>query len=108
MLVKCFKILANLFYDCFIRILTNVLLMKQQHDTCVAYLHIDIAVLSVCFLFARLYPISLFPIILIRIVRIISLYFENINKNASLSLQTSYDHYKSDAIDQNGLRTASE
>ena len=68
--------------------------MKQQHDACVAYLHIHIDGLSFCFLFARLYPISLFPIILILIVRIISLNYENINMNASKSLQTSHDHYK--------------
>ena len=59
------------------------------------------------FLFARLCPISLFPIILILIVRILSLYYENINTNASEYLQTSYDHYKCVVIDQNGLRTTS-
>ena len=110
MLEKCFKILANL-----LRILTNavanltnVLQIEQQHDACVANWHIHITGLSFCFLFARLFPISLFPIILILIVRILSLYYENINTNASESLQTSYDHYKCVAIDQNGLRTASE
>ena len=87
--------------------LTNVLRLKQQHDTCV-YLHIHIVGLSFCFLFARLCPISFFPIILILIVRILSLYNENINTNASEALQTSYDHYECVAIDQNGLRTASE
>ena len=75
-----------------------MLRIKQQHDTCVAYLHIHIAGLSFCFLFARLFPISLFPIILILIVRTPSLYYmyENINTNASESLQTfyRYDHYK--------------
>ena len=108
MLEKCYKILANL-----LRILTNavanltnVLRIKQQHDTCVAKWHIHITGLS--FLFATLFPISLFPIILILIVRILSLYYENINTNASESLQTSYDHYKCVAIGQNGLRTASE
>ena len=61
--------------------LTNVLRMKQQHDTCVAYLHIHIAGLSfVCYFLG---PISLFPIILILIVRILSLYYKNINTNAS-------------------------
>ena len=51
---------------------------------------------------------TLFPIILMLIVRIILLYYENINMNASESLQTSYDHYKCVPIDQNGLRTVSE
>ena len=37
---------------------------QQQQDTCVAYLHIHIAGSVFCFLFARLCPISLFPIIL--------------------------------------------
>ena len=60
------------------------------------------------FLFARLCPVSLFPITLILIVRILSLYYENINTNASEALQTSYDHYTCVAVDQNGLRTASE
>ena len=88
---------------------TNVLRMKQQHDTCVAYLHIHIAG-SVLFVFYLLgSPLSAYsPIILILVVRIISLYNENINTNASESLQTFYDHYKCVAIDQNGLRTASE
>ena len=123
MLEKCFKILANLFYDCYkcLRMLTNPyecccesydreLRIKQQHDTCVAYLHIHIAGLSFFFFFffARLFPISLFSIVLILIVRILSLYYENINTNASESLQTSYDHYKCVAIDQNDLRTAFE
>ena len=81
--------------------------MKQQHDTC-AYLHIHIAGLSFFFLFARLCRNSLFSIILILSVRILSLYYENINTNASETLQTSYDQYKCVAIDQNGLRTASE
>ena len=89
--------------------LTNVLRIKQQqHDTCLANRHIHIAGLSFCFLFTRLFPISLFPIILILIVHILSLYYENIKTNASESLQSSYDHYKCVAIDQNGLRTASE
>ena len=44
---------------------------KQQHDICVAYLNRHIAGLSFCFLFARLFPISLFPIIVILIVRIL-------------------------------------
>ena len=122
MLEKCFKILANLFNDCYkcLRMLTNPygyrcelyereLRMKQQHDTCVAYLHIHIAG-SVLFVFYLLgSPLSAYsPIILILVVRIISLYYENINTNASESLQTSYDHYKCVVIDQNGLRTASE
>ena len=116
MLEQCFKILENLVYDCYkclrmltnaVANLTNMLRMKQQHDTCVAYLHIHIAGLSF-FLLARLCPISSFPIILILIVRIISLYHENINMNASESLQTSYDHYKCVAIHQNGLRTTFE
>ena len=64
--------------------------------------------MSFCFLFARLCPISLFLIILILIVCILSLYNVNINTHASESLQTSYDHYKCVAIDQNGLRTASK
>ena len=80
--------------------------MKQQHDTCV-YLHIHIVGLSFCFSFARLCPISLFPIILILIVRILSLYYENINTNASEALQSSYDNYKCVFIEQSGLRTAS-
>ena len=46
--------------------------------------------------------------LVILIVRILSLYYENINTNASEALQTSYDHYKCVAVDQNGLRTASE
>ena len=106
MLEKCFKILANplRILTNAVANLTNVLRIKQQHDTCVAHWHIHITV----FLFARLFPISLFPIILILIVRILSLYYENINTNASESLQTSYDHYNCVAIGQNGLRTASE
>ena len=100
--LECLRILTNAVAN-----LTNVLRIKQQHDTCVAYLHIHIADLSFCFLFARLFPISLFPIILILTVRILSLYYENINTNASESLQTSHVHYKCVAIDQNGLRTAS-
>ena len=109
MLEKCFKILANL-----LRILTNAVanltnVLRIKHDACVANWHIHITGLSFCFfLFARLFPISLFPIILILIVRILSLYYENNNTNASESLQTSYDHYKCIAIGQNGLRTASE
>ena len=71
-------------------------------------LHIHIAGRSFCFLFARLCPIRLVPIILILIVRILSLSYENINTNASESLQTSYDQYKCVAIDQNGLRISSE
>ena len=117
MLERYFKTLANLFYDCYkcLRILTNdvanltnVLRMTQQHDTCL-YLHIHIAGLSFCFLFARFCPISLFPIILIHIVRILSLSYENINTNANESLHCTnvkYVHYKCVAIDQNGLRPA--
>ena len=56
--------------------------MKKQHETCV-YLHIHIAGLYFCFLFARLCPISLFPIILILTIRLLSLYYENIKTNAS-------------------------
>ena len=56
----CLRILTNAVAN-----LTNVLGIKQQHNTCVAYLHIHIADLSFCFLFARLFPISVFPIILI-------------------------------------------
>ena len=52
--------------------------------------------------------ISLFPIMLILTVRILTLSYENINKNASESLQTPYDHYKCVAVDQNCLRTASK
>ena len=63
-----------------------------------------IAGVSLCLLFARLCPISLFPIIMLLIVRILSIYYENINTNASESLQTSYDHNKCVAIDKNGLR----
>ena len=51
-------ILANMFLEC-LRILTNAvanltnaLRMKQQHDTCVAYLHIHIGDGSLC-LFLR-------------------------------------------------------
>ena len=44
------------------------------------------------------------PIILLLSVRILSLYYENINMNASESLQTSYYQYKCVAIDKNGLR----
>ena len=62
---------------------------------------------SFCFLSARPCLISLFPIILTHFVRILSLYYENINTDAIESLQTSYDHYKCVAVDQNGLRTAS-
>ena len=55
----CFTIVTNALEN--LRILTNavanltnVLRIKQHHDTCVAYLHIHIAGLSFCFLFARL------------------------------------------------------
>ena len=111
MLEECYKILANLLYDCYkcLRMLTNAvanltnsLRMKKQHDACVAYLHIHIATVSLCLLFAKLCP--KFSIILLLIVRILSLYFKNINTNGSESLQTSCDHYKCVAIDKNGLR----
>ena len=117
MLEECYKILANLFYECYtclrmltkaVANLTNALRMKRQHDACVAYLHIHIAAVSLCLLFARLCPISYFPIILLLIVRILSLYFENINTNGSETLQTSCDHYKCVAIDLKWLATASE
>ena len=89
--------------------LTNVLRMKQQHDTCVAYLHIyTLSGLSFCFLFA-ISPISLFPIILILVVRI--LYYTtriSIRMLANLYKRQKYVRYKCVAIDQNGLRTASE
>ena len=119
MLEKYFKILANLFYDCYkcLRMLTNPYEFRcesyervanettTRHMRIFAYTHCRSIVL---FLFAGLCPISLFPIILILTVRILSLYYENINANASEALQTSYDHYKCVAIDQKGLRTASE
>ena len=119
MLVKYFKILANLFYDCYkcIRMLTNPYECHCESNERVANetttRHMRIFSYTHCrsiflFLFARLCPISLFPIILILIVRILALYYENINTNASEALQTSYDYYKCVAIDQNGLRTASE
>ena len=60
MLEESFEILANLFYDCYkcLRILTNAvanltnaLRVKQQHDTCVAYLHIHVHIAGVSFVF---------------------------------------------------------
>ena len=86
-IVTCFRMLTNPYNA--VANLMNALRIKhcEKHDTCVAYLHIHIAGLSFCFLFARLCAISLFPIILILIVRILSLYYENINTNASESLQ---------------------
>ena len=38
------------------------------------------------------------------IVSIHPVFYGNINTNASLSLQTSYNHYKCIAINKNGLR----
>ena len=118
MLEKCFKTLANLFKDCYkgLRMLTTpyeyrcecyervVNKATTRHmRSLFAYIHIT--GLYFCFLFAMLCPISLFPIILILIVRILSLYNENDNTNAS---DSSYDHHKCVAIDQNGLRTDSK
>ena len=48
--------------------------------------------------------IELLPHHIVIHCRILSLYYENINTNASESLQTSYFHYKCVAIDKNGLR----
>ena len=55
--------------------LTNALRVKQQHDVHVAYLHKHIVGVSLCLIFARLCPISIFLIILLLIVRILSLYY---------------------------------
>ena len=67
-----------------------------------AYIHI--VGVSLCPLLSRLCPVSLFLILMLFIVRILSLYYENINTNASESLQTSYGHYKCVAIDKNVVR----
>ena len=117
MLEKCFKILANLFYDCYkcLRMLTNPYEYRcepyervanetttRHMRSLFAYTHFRVCLFV--FLFARLCPISLFPIILILIVRILSFYYENINTNASESLQRSYDHYKCIVINKYGLQ----
>ena len=72
---------------------------RVANETTTRHVHSLLPGLYFCFLFARLCQSSLFPIILILIVRILSLYYENINTNASESFQTSYDHYKCVAID---------
>ena len=77
---------------------------RQMHSL-FAYTHCRVCLFG--FLSTRLCPISLFPIILTLFVHILSLYYGNINTDAIESLQTSYDHYKCVAVDQNGLRTAS-
>ena len=41
--LECLRILTNAVEN-----LTNALLMKQQHDACVAYLHIHIVGVSLC------------------------------------------------------------
>ena len=99
MLDKCFKILANL-----LRILTNavanltnVLRIKQQHDTCVANWHIHITCLSFFFfLFARLFPISLFPIKVI-------LVFAFFHYTTRISIQMLANLYKRLTITTNAL-----
>ena len=55
--------------------LTKELRVKQQHDMHVAYLHKHIVGVSLCLIFARLCPISLFLIMLLLILRILSLYY---------------------------------
>ena len=47
---------------------------------------------------------SLFSFNFVLIVHIRPAFYGNVNKNASESLQTSYDHYKCLANNKNGLR----
>ena len=110
-LSKCFKILANQFYECIYTCMntkecltnavanfTNALRMKQQHDACVLYAY---TVLPVFLFFLYLpAPTQLaYPIQILLIVRIPPLFYTN----ARQSLQTSYDHYKCIVINKNGL-----
>ena len=53
---------------------------------------------------ASLCPMSLFFFKFVLIVHIRPECYENVNTNASESLQTSYDHYKYLASNKNGLR----
>ena len=47
---------------------------------------------------------SLFSIEFVHIAHICPAFYGNVNKNASESLQMSYDHYKCLANNKNGLR----
>ena len=60
--------------------------------------------ISLCLISASLCPISLFSFKFILIVHIHPEFYENVNTNASESLQTSYDHYKYLANNKNDFR----
>ena len=111
MLEECLKFLANLFCDYYkcLRMLRNPYECRCESYERVANEITTRRMRSLfahthCRCFSLPFICNLFPIIMLLIVRILSLYYENINTNASESLQTSYDHNKCVAIDKNGLR----
>ena len=80
---------------------TNVS-MKQENKTRVTNLKKKLITdVSLCLISARPCPIGLFSF---KLVLIRPAYCENVNTNASESLQTSYDHYKESVADMLFLR----
>ena len=78
--------------------LMNALRMKLQHDTCLAYLHIHIADVSLLLLFAILCPISLLSINLFLIVRIRPVFY-----SSEMSIRMLVILYKRLTITTNAL-----
>ena len=64
----------------------------NEQDACVSYLHIHIASVSIYLLFACLCPINFFSFKSSLIVHICPVFYENVNANASRSLQMFSDH----------------
>ena len=83
---------------------TNVLRMKREHSAYVTNFIMHIVGISLCLISASRCPMSLFSFKHVLIVHIRHEFYENVNTNASTSLQTSYDHYKCIANNKNDLR----
>ena len=85
--------------------LTNVLRMKREYCAYVNNLHnTHFRYLSLSYICKLLFNELIFSFKFVLIVHIRPEFYENVNTNASESLQTSYDHYKCLANNKNSLR----